>query len=72
MMSYWMNVLEVYKFATCGKRCGFQNILPKRDFIILLLIEVSGHGVGFALVLANYCFMAPTGQPRLSKKSLRF
>jgi hypothetical protein len=41
-------------------------------FIIFLLIEVSGHGVGFALVLANYCFMAPTGQPRLSKKSLRF
>jgi hypothetical protein len=41
-------------------------------FIIFLLIEVSGHGVGFALVLANYCFMAPTGQPRLSKKSLKF
>ncbi len=33
MMSYWMNVLEVYNFATCGKRCGFRKVLPKRDFL---------------------------------------
>jgi hypothetical protein len=33
----------------------------KRDFLIIfLLIEVSGHGLGFALLLANYCFMAHT------------
>ncbi len=44
----------------------------KRDsFIIFLLIEVSGHGLGFALVLADYCFMAPTIQSRLPKKSLK-
>ncbi len=40
----------------------------KKDcFIIFLLVELSGHGLGFALVLANYCFLAV-----LSKKVLKF
>jgi hypothetical protein len=71
-----MNVLEVYKFVTCGKKVRIPNFFAyyvptvvskhKRDFLIIfLLIKVSGHGLGFALLLANYCFMAHTGRPRL-------
>jgi hypothetical protein len=63
MMSYCMNVLEVHEFATCEKGVDSKKIClwvsmvvskHKGDsFMIFLLIEVSGHGLGFASVYAT-------------------
>jgi len=58
--------LEVYKFdkiknLQIPKTSGYMLPVSKQEkdcFIIFLLVELSGHGLGFALVLAIYCFLA--------------
>jgi len=54
--------LEVYKFAKWNnlqieKTSAYVLLVSKQEkdcFIIFLLVEVSGHGLKFALVLAIY------------------
>jgi hypothetical protein len=51
----------VSKKVRIPKNSAYVLLVSKQEkdcLIIFLLVELSGHGLGFALVLANYCFLA--------------